>query len=188
MDISTSINILSFLIFVLIAVLVSKKARKVVNEIMQFIFKAARFIFIGIAFLAILGIIILIVRGIISLIVWGWKQSHIIFPRVWSLSEIIGVMAGLFILGLFYFLFQTPKFNRVVFDKDNKIKNKIIKELYVLIGVAVSGAIIAVLPSTSNSFEVVKYKLGVGILLFGYPVYLIIRSILWAIKTLRKNE
>jgi hypothetical protein len=101
MDLSTSINFLCFLIIILIAVVVSPKAKVVIRRFVDFSISAITplLFWVGIA---------LFVGMICLLIVWAWNKLHELFPKMWSLKEalesffeivlfIVLIIAGIFI-------------------------------------------------------------------------------------------
>jgi hypothetical protein len=65
-------------------------------------------------------------------------------------------------------------------DKKKKIKRIIAREGLVIFGIIVFGVIL--------EFCNIKGGIGVVILFFGYPVYLLARFIIWAVRELRNGK
>jgi len=158
MGLTFSINLLTFAIFVLTAVIVSKKARTIVKNIVDK----------GIpSLLSFLGSIIFILL-VILFVQWGWQKLHKIFPNMWSLKEIIAVVLSLIFFGFLYNLYEKARTRATTkgINLDRIIKRELYTLMFFLIGI-----IILVIPLS-------KYGFGYIILIFIYPVYLIGRFII----------
>ena len=97
MELSDSINFLSFLVIILIAVIVSPNVKEIVRKVIDFCIKSF-------GWLLFWGFIVLFIILICFLVVWAWAGLHQIFPRLWSFKEILTAL--LFYLGVglcFYF-------------------------------------------------------------------------------------
>ncbi len=103
-----SINFLSFLIIVLIIVIVSPKAKETVRRFVDFIPRLLKYSLI-------LGVVALLIYLLVFLIVWAWNTLHEIFPRLWSIGEIIGIISVLMGMALIAI---------IVNYIDGKLKNK----------------------------------------------------------------
>ena len=114
MELSDSINFLSFLIIILIAVIVSKKARSLIRNFFEGFIKIISSIGVFLAILLFIGLFV-------CFLVWGWYKLHEICPRMWSLYEILGVLTVFLTLVVFLSLIEYikahPEINNLKFGK-----------------------------------------------------------------------
>ena len=116
MELSDSINFLSFLAIILIAVIVSPKAKGMVRKVIDFLITA---------FMLLAGfcLIIIVIGLVLFLVIWAWKTLHEVFPSMWSFNQILGMLLGLVVI--FFFLsaleyFKAhPELNNLKFHKRN---------------------------------------------------------------------
>lgn len=132
MELSDSINFLSFLVVVLIAVVVSPQAKEIVRGVIDFCIT----VFIWLAgFCLILAFIGLV----LFLLVWGWNKLHEIYPNMWSFNEILSGLLGLVVIFIFLsvleYLKAHPELSKLKFGKRNldfsSLKNNFFSEFKV---------------------------------------------------------
>lgn len=180
-----AINILSCLIFILIAVIASKKIRHIVGKIINFLLPVIGFLIMWGFTLLIMGLFIVLSIFLINL---AWKKLHQIFPRLWTIGEILSVVGVFILIGLVMklcdYLEKKYKINMKLKTLEQKPPLKTIVNIYRFIVKEYKILILILLLSCFIAYF--KALWGISIAIFGFPIYLVIKFVVLKIRSKKK--
>lgn len=161
--------ILIFLILILIAVIASKKARRIIKNVVDSTIDFIERLSNAIGFMIMILLFMAIIVGLIALIIWGWGKMHPTetYNYSWSIGRIIGITIIAFIaIGLLELWLKNEA-------RITKYK-LLIRESLVLVWVILT---VRLLPLFFPDFTISD---SITMLTFGYVCYIIFRIINYA--------